>query len=319
MLVFAVRRLLSAVPVLFATTFFAFLATTWVVSPLDRFAACVDCDEAAIEQVIALHGLDRPVVLRYVDWLTGALTGDLGTAVSQGHRPVSEVFWDRAGNTVLLAAPALVLTMVLGLAAGVYSALRQYSRLDHVITSVSYLGLAMPTFLVGLLVQVVLTVWVPRYLGIRPFWSQGMRLDSPLQYLRSVTLPALTLTFVLVAADSRYLRAAVLDLKAAEFIRTARAKGLSEHTVITRHLLRHVMVPAVTLWSLNAAALLGGALVTENVFSWPGLGRLLVDAVFQSDLDMLMAIVVAIAGLVVAANVVADVLYGLLDPRIRRG
>ncbi len=144
-----------------------------------------------------------------------------------------------------------------------------------------------------------------------------MHLESPLEFLKSVTLPVMTLMFVLLAGDSRFIRAAVLDLKSADFIRTARAKGLSERKVITKHLFRNAMIPAVTLWSLNAAALFGGSLITETIFSWPGFGRLLLDAVFAADLDLTMAIVFAIAVLVVVFNLVADLLYGVLDPRIR--
>ncbi len=315
--VFAVRRLLVSVPVLLVATFLVFWATAEVTNPLDRLATCTTCDQSAYDRIIDLYDLDKPIPQRYVSWLGDFATGDMGQATSQGERPVSEVFWERGRNTLLLAGPAFILLTILGTVTGVYAALRQYSLGDYAVTSVSYLGLSMPTFFFGLLLQVVFAIWVPKYLGVKPFFSSGMRLDSPLLFLQSVTLPVMTLMFVLLAGDSRFIRAAVLDLKSADFIRTARAKGLSERKVITKHLFRNAMIPAVTLWSLNAAALFGGSLITETIFSWPGFGRLLVDAVFAADLDLTMAIVFAIAVLVVAFNLLADLLYGVLDPRIR--
>ncbi len=315
--VFAVRRLLVSVPVLLVATFLVFWATAEVTNPLDRLATCTTCDQSAYDRIIDLYDLDKPIPQRYVSWLGDFATGDMGQATSQGERPVSEVFWERGRNTLLLAGPAFILLTILGTVTGVYAALRQYSLGDYAVTSVSYLGLSMPTFFFGLLLQVVFAIWVPKYLGVKPFFSSGMRLDSPLLFLQSVTLPVMTLMFVLLAGDSRFIRAAVLDLKSADFIRTARAKGLSERKVITRHIFRNAMIPAVTVWSLNAGALFGGSLITETVFSWPGLGRLLIDAIFAADLDVVMAVTIAIALLVVIFNLVADLAYGYLDPRVR--
>lgn len=317
MFVFAVRRLLLAIPILLITTFLTYAGASWAYNPLDRLATCTLCDESAEQRLIDLYDLDKPVPVRYANWLGDFVTGDMGEATSQGERPVSEVFFERGRNTLLLALPAFVLISVLGAATGVYAALKQYSFGDYVITSISYLGLAMPTFFFGLLLQVLFTIWVPQWFGFKPFWVFGMHLESPLQFLRSVTLPVLTLMFVLLAGDSRFIRAAVLDLKSADFIRTARAKGVSERKVITKHLFRNAMIPVVTLWSLNAAALMGGSLITETIFSWPGYGRLLIQAINASDLDLLMSIVLAITVLVILMNLLADILYGVLDPRIR--
>lgn len=317
MFVFAIRRALVAIPILLCATFFTFWGASIVTNPLDNLATCTTCSPAAYDRLIDLYDLDKPVPARYLSWLGDFATGDMGSATSQGERPVSEVFWERGRNTLLLAIPAFVLLTILGTLTGVYAALRQYSLGDYAVTSVSYLGLSMPTFFFGLLLQVVFAIWVPQWLGFKPFFSSGMRLDSPLLFLQSVTLPVVTLMFVLLAGDSRFIRAAVLDLKSADFIRTARAKGLSERKVITKHLFRNAMIPAVTLWSLNAAALFGGSIITETIFSWPGFGRLLLDSVGAADLDLTMAIVLFIAVMVVLFNLLADILYGVLDPRIR--
>ena len=317
MFIFALRRLFASIPVFIVATFAIFWGTSEVVDPTDNLATCQNCSQAAYDRIIELYELDKPVPARYASWLGDFATGDMGSATSQGERPVSEIFWERGRNTLLLALPAFGLLMILGTATGIYSALRQYSKGDYAITSISYLGLAMPTFFFGLLLQVVFAIWVPKYLGIKPFWSSGMHLESPLQFVRSVTLPVMTLMFVLLAGDSRFIRAAVLDIKSADYIRTARAKGVSERKVISKHLFRNAMIPAVTVWSLNASALLGGSIITETIFSWPGFGRLVIDALFAGDLDLTMAIVFAIIFLVIMFNLLADLLYGVLDPRIR--
>lgn len=317
MLIFAIRRFVAAIPILLVATFITFYATTSVSNPLDRLATCQTCSQQAYDRLIELYELDKPVPQRYVGWIGDFVTGDMGEATSQGERPVDEIFWERGRNTLLLAAPAFFLLIVLGAVTGVYSALRQYKFGDYAVTSVSYLGLAMPTFFFGLLLQVVFAIWFPQWFGVKPFWSSGMRLDSPLEYLRSVTLPVLTLMFVLLAGDSRFIRAAVLDIKSADYIRTARAKGVSARKVITKHLFRNTMIPIVTLWSLNAAALFSGSIITETIFSWPGYGRLLIDAAFAGDVDLTMAIALALTVLVVLMNLVADLLYGVVDPRIR--
>ncbi len=330
MFIFATRRLLAAIPIILIATFSTYWGASLVTDPRDNLATCQNCSDQAYQRLIDLYDLDTPVPPtvsfedgvsvnpgRYLKWLGNFVTGDMGASTSQGERPVSEIFWERGRNTLLLALPAFFLLTILGTLTGVYSALKQYSLGDYGITSISYLGLAMPTFFFGLLLQVVFAIWLPKYVGFKPFWSSGMHLESPLQFLRSVTLPVMTLMFVLLAGDSRFIRAAVLDLKTADFIRTARAKGLSERKVISKHLFRNAMIPAITLWSLNAAALFGGSLITETIFSWPGFGRLLISATFAADLNLVMAIVFAITVLVVLMNLLADILYGVLDPRIR--
>lgn len=317
MFIFALRRLFASIPVFIVATFAIFWGTSEIVDPTDRLATCQTCSQAAYDRIIELYELDKSVPLRYTSWLGDFVTGDMGNATSQGERPVSEIFWERARNTLLLAGPAFLLLMMLGAATGIYSALKQYSPGDYAITSVSYLGLAMPTFFFGLLLQVIFAIWVPQYFGIKPFYAQGMRLDSPLEFIRSVTLPVITLMFVLLAGDSRFIRASVLDIKSADYIRTARAKGVSERKVISKHLFRNAMIPAVTVWSLDAAALFGGSLITETIFSWPGFGRLAIDALFAGDLDLLMSISFAIIVLVIVFNLFADLMYGVLDPRIR--
>jgi peptide/nickel transport system permease protein len=317
MFAYAIRRILSAIPTLIFITFVVFVAVSSVTDPTDRLRANPNLDQSAYDHIIELYELDKNPVQRYVGWGTDFVTGDLGVSLSHGEVPVTDIYFERVRNTLLLTGPAFLVLTIIGTLAGVFSALKQYSFGDYLTTSVAYLGLAMPTFFFGLLLQVVFAIWIPRWLGIKPFWSSGMHLDSFGQYLSSVTLPVATLLLILLAGDSRFIRAAVLDIKNADYVRTARAKGLSERKVITRHIFRNALIPAVTIWSLNAAALMGGALITETVFSWPGFGRLIIDAMFAADLDVVMAVTVTIALAVVFMNLAADLLYGVLDPRVR--
>lgn len=317
MFAFAVRRIAAAIPVLLFVTFVVFLAVSQVSDPTDKLRANPNIDQSAYDHIIELYDLDTPPPVRYLKWLGDVATGDLGTSLSQGEIPVSEVFYDRGLNTIALAVPAFILLVILGTLTGVYSALRQYSVGDFAVTGMSYLGLAMPTFFFGLVLQVFFAIWIPDWIGWKFFWTQGMHTESFTQYIASVTLPVITLLLVLLAGDSRFIRAAVLDIKSADYIRTARAKGVPERKVISRHIFRNALIPAVTVWSLDFAALFGGSLITETVFSWPGFGRLIIDAINAADLDVVMAVTVAIATLVLIGNLLADLLYGVVDPRVR--
>ncbi len=319
MFAYAVRRIVLAIPVLIAVTLGIHLSVSAVTDPRAHLATCSTCDQSAYDRIIDLYDLDDPPIKRYINWLGDFVSGDMGTSTSQGERPVSELYGERLANTLYLAVPALILLMILGLFSGVYSALRQYSIGDYFVTAISYLGLSMPTFFFGLTLQ-VMVIWLLNATGWKPFYTSGMR--DPFQfgfieYLRSVTLPTITLMFVLLAGDSRFIRAAVLDIRNADYVRTARAKGVPERRVVGHHILRNALIPAVTVWALDVAALFGGSLITESIFSWPGFGRLLIDAIFAADLDVVMAVAITIAVLVIAMNLIADLLYGVLDPRVR--
>lgn len=317
MFAYSVRRLLGAIPTLVFVTFVIFMAAASVTDPRDKLRGNVNIDQSAYDRIVELYELDKNPAERYLSWVGDVATGDLGVSLSQGERPVEEVFWNRAYNTLILAVPAFLVLTVCGAMFGLYSALRQYSIGDYAVTTVSYLGLAMPTFFFGILLQVVFAIWLPRTTGWKPFWSSGMHLENFGSYVASVTLPVMTLLLILLAGDSRFIRAAVLDIKSADYVRTARAKGLTEGEVIRRHIFRNALIPAVTIWSLNLPALFSGSLITETVFSWPGLGRLVIDSINTADLDVLMAAMIMIAILVVVMNLMADLLYGVLDPRVR--
>ncbi|MDH4306248.1 MAG: ABC transporter permease [Acidimicrobiia bacterium] len=314
---YAVRRIFTTIPLLVAATFVVFVLVSISGDPLARLATCTTCSDAAYDRLIDLYELDKPIPLRYVGWITDAATGDLGTSTSLGEKPVAGIVAERLWNTALLAVPSFLLIAFLAVVLGVFSAIKQYSIGDYLVTGASFVGIAMPTFFFGLLLQAFWGVWWQDWTGWKPFYVTGKHVASFGDYLASATLPIITLTIVLLATESRFQRAAMLEVIGSDYIRTARAKGLSERRVIFKHALRNALIPLVTLWALDFAGLLGGSVITETIFAWPGLGQLLVSALPNLDLDLVMGLVMVAALLTISFNLLADLLYGVLDPRIR--
>jgi peptide/nickel transport system permease protein len=314
---YAVRRIFTTVPLLLAASFVVFVLVSISGDPLARLATCTNCNEAAYQRLIDLYELDQPIPVRYVGWITDAVSGDLGVSTSLQQRPVSEILAERLWNTALLAIPAFLLIAFLAVVFGVYSALRQYSFGDYLLTGATFVGIAMPTFFFGLLLQAFWGVWWQDWTGWKPFFVTGKHTASFGEYLASATLPIITLAIVILATESRFQRASMLEVIGSDYIRTARAKGVPEWQVVFKHALRNAMIPLVTVWALDFAALLGGSVITETIFAWPGLGQLLVSAIPNYDLDLVMGLVMVAAVLTISFNLIADLLYGVLDPRIR--
>jgi peptide/nickel transport system permease protein len=315
---YVVRRVLSTVPLLIVGTFIIYTLTALSANPLDALATCQNCGPEAFDAIIEEYNLDQPIPVRYGNWVLGAVQGDMGAAQSVGDQPAFEVVMQRAVNTARLALPAFVIIAVLAVALGVFSAVRQYSKLDYAVTAFSFLGISLPTFVFGLMLQAMAIYILSRW-GLRPFYTQGLRTfeDGFLEVVRSHTLPIVTLILVITASESRFQRASMLEVINSDYMRTARAKGLPPRTVIFKHGLRNAMIPLVTIWAIDFAALLGGSVVTETIFSWPGLGTLLLRAIQAQDLNTMMGIVMVTSTLVIVFNLFADLLYGVLDPRIR--
>jgi len=270
-------------------------------------------DPAVLEAYRERLGVDRPVPVQYARWLAGAVQGDLGVSFSTA-RPVSEMIVERLPATLVLMGSSFLLAAVLALAVGVLSALRQYSAWDHLATGLSFLGIAMPVFWLALILQIVFGVW----LGWLPVaGTQTVGASSLADRLAHLVLPAVVLSFRYVAGWSRYLRSSLLEALRADYVRTARAKGLPERTVVATHALRNALVPVVSVMALDLAGLFSGAVITETVFAWPGIGRMFVQAMFSRDYPLLMGILLLGSVMVVLFNLVADVVYGLLDPRVR--
>ena len=254
--------------------------------------------------------------MRPFGWFGRAIQGDFGQSEAYG-RPVSEVLVDRGLNTAMIAIPAFVVGTIIALLLSVYSARRQYTAGDYFFTGLSFLGIAFPSFVLALLLQHIFGVRFEEWFGVKPFNTGRKTGDSILTLARDVTLPATSLMILGIAADSRFGRASMLETLNQDYIRTARAKGVPERRVVWKHALRNALIPLVTLWALNLSALLGGAVVTESIFSWPGLGPAFLQAISKPDLDLLLGYVMLTGVIVIVFNLVADIMYGVLDPRIR--
>lgn len=316
MITFVIRRLLISIPVFLGITILIFtfvaLAPGSIVDALVRPELGID--QAARDAIIKRYGLDQPLHIRYVLWLANALQGELGYRVASG-APVATEVVRGLGASVILTGSALLLGIFVGIPLGILSAVRQYSKADFVLTAVTFLGISLPSFMLGLG-----GLWLFG-LQLRLVPIAGMvTVGRPFEFgdfLRHLALPALILGFGYMAIFLRYTRAAMLDVIHLDYITTARSKGLSGAIVLTRHAFRNALIPIITLIGLSIPEVVGAAVVTEAVFSWPGLGLMMVEGVQDRDFLLIMGITLVLATTVLLANLLTDVAYGYADPRIR--
>src|SRR5262245_22270095 len=269
-------------------------------------------DAAVKENLRRELGLDQPVYAQYLAWMARLLQGDLGRSV-RNREPVIENVGRRIGPSLQLAALAMAISLLVATPIGILSAARRNSAIDRVGTTFALFGICMPNFLIALLLIFFFGVtlrWLPISGYVNP-------LEEPLDGLRSLTLPAITLGLALAAVITRTLRSSMLEALAEDYVRTARAKGLSEGQVIRGHVLKNALIPVVTVLGLQLGTLIGGAVITEYVFALPGVGRLVVAAGFARDYPLVQGVVLLIAVGFILSNLVVDVLYGFIDPRIR--
>jgi peptide/nickel transport system permease protein len=310
---YLVRRLLQTGVLLLVVSLVVFTLVTQAPGGpailLDRNMAPED-----IARMRALLGLDEPLPVQYVRWLGQVLTGNLGVSYQAGV-PVLEIIGQMLPNTLLLSAAALVLTIVVAVPAGVISAARPYSATDHGVTFLALFGISVPTFWFGLMLIVLFSValgWLPPG-GMRTIGAPPSLLDLA----RHLVLPAIVLGSANMALIARYTRSATLAVLREDYVRTARAKGVSERDVLYRHALRNALLTVVTVVGLQLPRLVGGAAITETVFAWPGMGSLAVRAAFERDYPMIMGITLVISAVVAASSLLVDMLYVWIDPRIR--
>ena len=300
-----IRRVLLTIPVLLGVIFVVMLTMDLI--PGDPVALMLG-DAASKENVARFRehlGLDRPLVVRYVRYLGQVVTGDLGRSIQQ-NRPVVDELGDAWPATLQLTVAALLLAAVVGVATGIVSAVWPNSLFDALSRLSSLFGLSMPVFWTGLVLIVVFAFWLP----VLPVGGVG----SPLH----LVLPAVTLALPSIAMIARMTRSSVLEVLREDYVRTARAKGVGERLVVAKHALRNAAIPILTLVGLQAGQLMGGAVLTETVFAWPGLGRLMVKAIFARDYILLQGAVLIFAMAFVVINLVVDLSYGMLDPRVSR-
>ncbi len=311
---YILKRLLSAFPVLFGVTIIVFVIMALI--PGDPATAILG-SYATPENVAKLNadlGLDKPLVQRYFIWLGNMLKGDFGTSFSL-NRPVIDEVSERFNATLILAGTSFVLCSVLGIVAGMISAARQYGLADKAITFVVLIGISVPSFFLGMMMILFFAVkmrWLPAS-GMYAVWGGG---DLP-DLLRHLILPASALAVVATGVIARLSRSAMLEVLRQDFIRTARAKGVREGRVLRRHALRAAMVSIIPVLGIQAGFVLSGAVYIEIVFQWPGVGRMLVDAILTRDILLVQGGVVLVATCYVLFNIIVDVAQSLLDPRIK--
>jgi len=320
MLTYIVRRILYSIPVLFFATFFSFIFISYAGNPVALLRQNPRVPPSTIQNLIHQEHLDVPVVQRYFLWLQDVFVHKFGDSL-QTLQPIWPQMTRTMGHTLQFIVISEVLALILGIAVGIYSAIRQYSVFDYTFTTVGFLGFAMPTFWLALLLQIAFTD-IYLHWGVRIFYTSGLNTlpGGPawsLDRLQHLALPVMTLLIISFALYSRYMRASMLDVINSDYVRTARAKGVSEWRVIMKHVFRNALIPITTVAALNFGALIGGALITETVFSLDGFGFWFVNALNSLDLYEMMAYIFITAVAVVVFNLIADILYGFLDPRIR--
>lgn len=340
--VYIIRRLLQAIPLLFIISLILFVLMHNMGDPLATMGGRNVIRSSERERLTRQLGLDKPLYLQYIYWLVGndwaavdvngdgepdgygqrkgVLRGDFGVSLVNRGKPALEVITDRLPNTLLLMGVAQIVIVVFAFAIGIFSALRQYSLADHLVTALSFIGYSMPIFFIALVSMYLFAVkfrqWGLPYLPtVGMFEPTAGKTVS--QVALHMVLPVFSLALISIAAYSRFIRSSMLEVMNQDYIRTARSKGLRGQIVILRHALRNASLPIVTVIGLDIPLLLGGAVVTERIFAWPGMGRLFIDHVERSDVSVVMGILMLISVAVIIFQILTDLTYAWLDPRIR--
>lgn len=313
MLSYIIRRLLISIPVLLGITIFNF----WIVNlapgnPVEMFVD-PNISESEIELRKEQLGLNDPLWLQYFHWLFNMLQGDLGFSFSS-YQPVSAIILERLGPTVLLMGVSLLIGTLIAIPLGIISATRQYTKLDYVTTAASFLGVSIPNFFLGLGVIYIFALELKLLPtgGMITLGGDGTITDR----LKHLILPVFVLSVSIAGKKVRYVRASMLEILGQDYLRTARAKGLREFLVINKHALRNAMIPIITVIGLEIPILLAGAVITEQIFQWPGIGQLTIQSIMSRDYPTLMALNLMAALMVLGANLLTDIFYSIADPRI---
>jgi peptide/nickel transport system permease protein len=316
LIAYIVRKLIFSLGVFFLASIVIFGLVALGPDPLAELRQNPSIRGEDLERIADRYGLNDPLYVQYGIWMGDMLQGDFGESFKQ-NAPVTSIIAPRVWPTVLLMGASLIFTVIIAIPLGIYSAIKKYSALDNAGTFLSFLGYSMPSFWLGLILQLVLGIYLADWAGRRFFYVSGMSTTGGLvDLLQHLTLPVITLSVISIAEFSRFQRGAMLEVLTADYLRTARAKGLSQRTVYLKHALRNALVPTVTLVALSMGTAFGGAVITETVFAWPGLGFLLADAIFKGDYNVVRALLMISAALIIFFNLVADIAYSLVDPRV---
>ncbi len=313
MTTYLIRRLVMMIPILFGISVISF--AIMYAAPGKPAVMNLDPDISVEDREKQMErlGLNDPPHVQYLNWMGNVLKGDFGTSFTK-KQPVKDMILDRLPNTLILMIFSTILAVIISIPFGVISATKQYSKLDYGVTITSFLGLATPNFWLGLMLIMLFSVqlgWTPVG-GVSTLGADFSLLDR----LHHLILPAIVLATADMAGLTRYTRSSMLEVINQDYIRTARAKGFRESTVIYKHGLRNGLIPIITIFGLMLPGFIGGSVIVESLFSWPGIGKLFIDATFERDYPVIMAITMFGAVLTVLGNLIADILYAVLDPRI---
>lgn len=318
------RRMLQGLIILLIISFVTYGLTTLAGSPISQYTNNPRISKEDRDRIARELGVDQPMPVQYWGWLKKVATGDFGFSFTT-KEPVIKIIAARLPKTLILMGAAELVIVLISLTVGVLQAVKQYSVFDNVVTGISFVGYSMPIFFIALSLILIFAVglkdlsrqpgwgWVPYLPTGTAVWDE----KNPGEWIRNMILPIASLTIIQVAGYSRYIRSAMLEVLSQDYVRTARAKGLLEKVVIVRHALKNAALPFITVVGLDIPFLLGGAIVTEQVFSWAGMGRLFVEFAGKSDYPVIMGILMLVAAAVVLFSILTDVVYTVFDPRIR--
>jgi peptide/nickel transport system permease protein len=322
MITYIIRRLLYGIPVIAISSFLIFVFVSTTTDPLETAKMNPRGSRTAIDLVVKEHHLDAPVVERYGYWVRDVVTKKFGTTILT-NRPILTDIKRVIGHTLQLVIAAELLTLFLAICIGVYSAIRQYSVFDYSMTTVSFLFLAIPTFWLGLIFQIIFTNVFLNW-HVRIFYTASLSSVDPghgfhffFDRAQHLVLPVVTLALINIAGYSRFMRASMLEVVNADYVRTARAKGLIERRVILKHAFRNALIPLMTLAAIDFGGLVGGAVITETIFGLDGMGLYFINSVQNGETYSLMAWLLIVSTMIVVFNLLADIVLGFLDPRIR--
>ncbi|MGN0144053.1 MAG: ABC transporter permease [Clostridium sp.] len=318
MIQYTIKRILKMIPTLIIISIIIFAIINLAPGDYLSSEAAQKMSPEKLEQLRATLGLDKPLLVRYINWLKGAITGNLGISLKY-QQPVSTLINTYVWNSFYLATIAFIISLVIAIPLGILSAVKQYSLFDKGVTLFTFLTLSLPTFFLALILIKIFAL----NLGILPIGgmttagSTATGMERFTDIFKHMVMPCITLVIIQIGTTTKYVRTAMLEVIRQDYIRTARAKGLKEKVVIYKHALRNGMIPVVTLIGLNIPSLFAGALITETVFIWPGIGKLGYDAILNRDYILTMGFAMFIAVLTLIGNLIADILYAVVDPRIK--
>lgn len=313
MIKYIIKRILLVIPVLLGITILDYLIMSFAGSPLEMMVG-PKTSQAALEAKAITLGLDQPLYKQYLVWLTQLLQGNLGYSI-KSYQPVVQIIGKHIGPTLLLMGTSLIVGLIVAVPAGIYSAVHRYKKRDYTLVTLSFLGSSIPSFFLALIFIYIFTVrlgWLPSS-GMVTAGGNG----SPADIIRHMIMPVMILAISIAGINIRYVRSAVLEILEKDYLRTAKSKGIGRFLTINKHALRNALISIVTIFGMQIPALFGGAVIIEQIFSWPGLGLITMNSIINRDYPVIMGVALLTAVVVLFANLITDIIYALVDPTIQ--